>query len=205
MKTDSLGRLAGVSALLAALSGVLYAVSFVILKNQLLFSLFLLLGGLFSVAVFVELHQRLASQRAAMSLLALLFAALGAAGAMAHGAFDLANALHPPQVIPGLSDLPSQTDPRGLATFALTGLAVLLWSDVIRKSGLLSKGLGYLGFLSGLLLLLTYAARLVILDATSLAVLGPALLEGFIVNPVWYLWLAVSFAKPGAGSASASF
>jgi len=193
VKPSSLGTLAPASAMLTAICGFLYAVSFVILKNQVLFSLFLMLGGVFTIVVFVELHQRMMGANAAVALLALLIGALGAAGAMAHGGYDLANALHPPQPSPALSDLPSAVDPRGLATFALAGLALLAWSSVLR-AGFHGSGLAYLGFLSGALLLLIYLARLIVLDASSPVVLVPALLEGFIVSPIWYVWLGLRLA-----------
>lgn len=44
-QTLSFERFAGLSGLLAALSGILYAVAFVILKDNLLSGLFLLTGG----------------------------------------------------------------------------------------------------------------------------------------------------------------
>src|SRR5689334_6514147 len=135
-----------------------------------------MLGALFSIVVFVELQQRLSTDRPGLAMLALLLGALGAAGALAHGGYDLANALHPPQAVPGMADLPSAVDPRGLAAFGLAGLAILLWSAAILETGRLGRGLGYLGILSGILLLLTYLARLIVLDASTPQVLAPALL-----------------------------
>ena len=158
MKSGWLEKLAPAAAVLTAICGLLYAVSFVILKSPLLFSLFLMLGGLLTIVVFVELHRRLSDGSSGAPLLALLLGTLGAAGALAHGGYDLANALHPPQATPGLSDLPSAIDPRGLAVFGLAGLAMLVWSGVMLGSGSLGSGLGYLGLLSGVLLLFTYLA-----------------------------------------------
>ena len=50
---------------------------------------------------------------------------------------------------------------------------------------------GVLGLLSGVLLIETYLGRLVLLDPNNPLVLGPAALEGFLVNPAWYVWLAL--------------
>jgi hypothetical protein len=196
VKSGSLGNLAAASSFLVAICGLLYAVSFVVLKNQTLFSLFLLLGGLLTLVVFVELYERLHRINSAGALLALLLGTIGAAGAMAHGGFDLANALNPPRITPGFNDLPSAVDPRGFAAFGLAGLALLVWSGLLLSSQSTTRGLGSWGLLSGILLLIVYLARLIILDASNPVVLLPALLEGFIVNPVWYLWLGGSLARP---------
>ena len=47
--------------------------------------------------------------------------------------------------------------------------------------------LAYLGILSAILMIVLYLGRLIILQATSLVIVIPALLEGFIVNPIWYI------------------
>ena len=41
-----------------------------------------------------------------------------------------------------------------------------------------------------------YLARLIILSATSPLVLLPAAIEGFIVNPAWYVWLGFALRRP---------
>jgi hypothetical protein len=45
------------------------------------------------------------------------------------------------------------------------------------------------------LLNIIYLGRLIILDATSLVIVIPALLTGFIVNPLWYLWLGMQLRR----------
>ena len=52
--------------------------------------------------------------------------------------------------------------------------------------------LALLGYVSGALLVIVYLARLIVLDPASPLVLGPAALEGFIVNPVWYVWVGMT-------------
>lgn len=58
------------------------------------------------------------------------------------------------------------------------------------------RGLAYLGYVSGVLLVLIYLGRLIILSASNPLVLGPAAIEGFIVNPAWYIWLGLALRRP---------
>jgi len=57
------------------------------------------------------------------------------------------------------------------------------------RDALFPRNLVYLGYVSGVLLVLIYVARLVILSPTNPLVLVPAAVEGFVVNPAWYIWL----------------
>jgi hypothetical protein len=100
-----------------------------------------------------------------------------------HGGYDLANAIHPPASLP--ADAPNAIDPRGLLTFGVTGLALLLIGVLV------GEGRGWLAYLAGALLVVVYLARLIVLSPTSLVVLGPAALAGFIVNPAFYIWLGL--------------
>jgi hypothetical protein len=185
--TGAFERLAAGCALAAAVAGLGYAVSFVILDSDPASALFLLLGGLLAVPVLVALYGRVQATEPALALCALLIGVAGALGTVAHGGYDLANALHPPG---SGSDLPNAVDPRGLAAFGLTGVSLAMVAWLIRRGDRLPHALGALGYLLAALLVLLYVGRLVILDAKSPAVAIPALLVGFVVNPAWYLWLA---------------
>jgi hypothetical protein len=55
--------------------------------------------------------------------------------------------------------------------------------------------LGYLGYLAGILGVILYLARLTVLDPTSPLILAPALLAGFIVNPIFYAWLGLTLRR----------
>jgi hypothetical protein len=55
MKTSAFDRLGGWAAILAGVVGLAYSVSFVLLKNPFLYSLFLMFGGLHSSAALVAL------------------------------------------------------------------------------------------------------------------------------------------------------
>jgi hypothetical protein len=174
-------RFAGLCAMGAALAGFLYSVAFVVLRSAELSALFLLLVGLLSTAALVGLYERLKGVEAGFARLGLILAVVGGVGATIHGGYDLANAIHPPATIN--QDLPSQIDPRGLLTFGVTGLGlwVLAWLIARNHSGL-PRALGYL-------------ARLIVLDAASPLTLVPALLAGFILNPVFYAWLGLTLRR----------
>jgi hypothetical protein len=192
MKT-SFERFAGWSAILAGLSGFLYSISFIVLQNNLLSALFLMLGGLFSIAALTGLYQRLRVTESGFALLGLLLTLSAALGSAIHGGYDLSNALHPPAALN--MDLPNPVDPRGLLTFGVAGLGLFLFSWQMAQEMRFPRGLAYLGYLSAALMVILYLGRLIILQATSLAIVIPALLEGFIVNPLWYVWLGQTFLK----------
>jgi hypothetical protein len=192
MKT-SFERFAGWGAVLAGISGFLYSVSFIVLQSDLLSALFLMAGGLFSVSAFTALYQRLRETESGFALLGLLLSLGAALGSAIHGGYDLANALHPPASIN--PDLPNPIDPRGLLTFGIAGLGLFLFSWLIMQESRFPKGLAILGYLSAILMIILYLGRLIILQATSLVIVIPALLEGFIVNPLWYVWLGRHFLK----------
>jgi hypothetical protein len=188
MKT-TFERFAGLYAVLAGLAGFLYAISFIFLKSNLLSALFLLLGGFFASAAILAVYQRVRETEQTFALWAVLFALAGAFGSIVHAGYDLSNAIHPPATLN--PDLPSPVDPRGLAVFGFASVGLFVFSWLILRSHKFPSGLAWLGYLSAVLMLVLYLARLVILDATNPVVVIPALLEGFIVNPIWYIWLGV--------------
>jgi hypothetical protein len=180
-------RFAGAAGIAAGVLGVTYAYSFLILRDQSLSALALMLGGVLSVVVAVALYARLVPAGGAFTLLALLLAAAGALGATLHGGYDLANALHPPAT--SNPDLPSQADPRGLLTFGLTGLGLAAFVALMARDARFPRPLLWLGALSALLSVSLYLGRLIVLDPASPLIAYPAVAEGFVVNPLWYLWL----------------
>ena len=197
MKT-SFERFAGWCAVLAGLSGFLYSVAFIVLRSNLLSALFLMLGGLFSAAALTALYQRLRGTESGFALLALLLSLSAVLGSAIHGGYDLSNTLHPPASLP--TDLPNPIDPRGFLTFGVAGLGLFVFSWLMTPEMRFPNGLAYLGYLSAILMVLLYLGRLIILQATSLAIVVPALLEGFIVNPLWYLWLGSSLMRDQSSS-----
>lgn len=195
-------RFGGVCAILAAVIGLLYAVAFVALQDAMLYSLFLLLSGLVSSAALAALYQQLAVVESGFALWALVLGIIGSIGAAIHGGYDLANAINPPS--PAGPALPNAIDPRGLLTFGVAGLSVLINAWLITRSQRLPKGLGYLGFALAALLLTLYFGRLIVLDPTSPIILVPVLLSGFLINPAWYAWLGLALLNESK-SANSTF
>ncbi len=185
-------RFAALSAIMAGIFGLFYSISFVLLKNDLLIALFLMLGGLFSTAVLVAVYNRLKEKDATLALWALFLSIAGAFGAIIHGGYDLANTINPTAANVALANLPSAIDPRGLLTFGVTGLGVSVIAWLMGRSGQFPRGLSYWGYLLAVMLVVLYLGRLIIIDSKNPIVLVDALLSGFIVNPVWYVWLGVA-------------
>jgi len=183
----SFDRFAGWASILAGVAGIGYAVAFVVLKNGPLSAQFLTLAPLFAVAGLVAVFERVRSIDAGYATLALALGVFGSLAASTHGVYDLSNVLHPPATaLP--ADVPSALDPRGYGTFALTGLAVLVLTGLAGRSPELPAWVSPLGLVLGTFLVLTFLARLVVLDATSLLVLLPALVSG-LLSPIFFLLL----------------
>jgi hypothetical protein len=127
--------------------------------------------------------------------------ALGVIGSAIHGGFDLALRINPAVDTPGI---PNEVDPRGLLTFGVTGLGLLVLSWLIRRAGSgLPAGLGGLGMVLGILLVAIYVARLFILDTDNLFLLGLAGVTGVVIHPLWFIWLGRSL-RAGAELVSSS-
>jgi hypothetical protein len=186
MNGMSFDRFAGWGSILAGVAGIGYAVAFVVLKNAQLSALFLTLAPLLAVAGLVAVFDRVRQVDSGFATLALALGAFGSLAASSHGAFDLSNVLHAPALIP--ADVPSEIDPRGYATFALTGLALVLLAGLASRAHELPGWVSPLGVVLGVVLVLTWLARLVVLDATSMLVLGPALVAG-LLSPIFFLLL----------------
>jgi hypothetical protein len=195
LESVSFEKFAGLSGILAAVFHLLYAVAFVVISRSnpalggMLSALFLLLAGLLSMTVLTGLYTRLRQIDTAFALYALLLTTVAALGAAIHGGYDLANAINPPNVAD--LNLPSQIDPRGLLTFGVMGLGLLVSAWLMGHSQEFPRGLRYWGYVLAILLLVIYLARLIILDPANPLLLWPVLVSGFVVNPGWYLWLGV--------------
>jgi hypothetical protein len=196
MKSTSFDKFGGTMAILGAIAGFLYAVSFVVLKAPLLYALFLTLLGLFAFVALIAVYFRVREMDAPFALVALLFGLIGAAGTAIHGGYDLSNAINPPSTIPaGLLDLPSQVDPRGLLTFGFTGIGLLVFAWLMTRTTAFPQMLGYLGYLAAILFIVIYLGRLIVLSPANPILLIPVLLNGFIVSPLFYLWLGIALVQ----------
>lgn len=187
MRVSSFDRYAGWLSILAGVTGIGYAVAFVVLKDARLQAVFLTLAPLLAVAGLVAVFERVREIEPGYATLALALGAFGSLAASTHGAYDLANVLHP-MLSDRLPDLPFPVDPRGYGTFGLTGIALALLSTLARRTSEIPSWVGPLGLVLGLFLVITWLARLIVLDATSMLVLGPALVSG-LLSPIFFLLL----------------
>jgi len=195
-------RFGGLCAILAGIFGFLYSAAFIVLARSnaqlggLLASLFLLLGGLSASAALIALFQRVQATDEGLATWGRALAIVGAVGSVIHGGYDLANAIHVPENDPlNLANLPSAIDPRGLLTFGIAGIALIIAAGLMVRSKNLPTNLGYLGYILGVVLVVIYLARLIILDATNPIVVITVVITGFILNPIWNIWLGVSLRK----------
>ena len=187
-------RLAGWAGIVTGVAGAGYAVSFVILKTTSLSAFLLLVAPLVSTLVLVALYGRLRRVEPGLALWVLVIGIASAVGASVHGGYDLANALHPPATT---SDLPSAIDPRGLLTFGGSGLALLAASWLIARTGEFPSWTPPAAFVLSVALIVTYLARLIVLDANSPLVLGPALVAG-VLSPILYFGIGLWFVRGGS-------
>lgn len=193
MKELNFNNMTSYTAIAAGIFALAYAYFFVVAKDQTMYSLALLLLGLATLEVIVGIYGRLERINPDLARVATVLGVIGATGMTAHAGYDLANAINPPL---GLNlELPSQVDPRGLLTFGFLGVAIIKISFLLEKSRNFPKGLAYLGFLSGALLVIIYLARLTVLDPTNPILLYPVLINGFILSPLWYIWLGYSLLR----------
>lgn len=188
-------RVAGSSALAVAAPNLAYSISFLIVRPDnpdtggAAASAFLLAGGLLALPALLALYRLVRPAEPDLALLATVLAVAGALGAAIHGGYDLANAINPPDET---LDLPSQIDPRGLLTFGIAGVALLMLAPLLSRT---LRALAPLAATLGVLLVVLYVLRLVVLDADSVALVVPAALAGFVVSPLWYARLALTLRR----------
>jgi len=190
----ALARLGGWSALLSAVLALVYAVGFVLLKDKNVYSPALLVGGLLNAITLVAVYERIKVNASGLALLGLLFGFAGTLGAAIHGAYDVANILHAPS---GVVD-PFPVDPRGLLTFGISGLGVLALSWEAMRNAALPRSVSQLGVILGVLLVVIYLGRLIVLDPNSILILVPAGL-GAVVSIVWYFLVGRALLRAAIG------
>ena len=198
-------RLAGLASVAVGIGGLAYSIAFLVLlysgapkAADVLTNVFLLAGGVLATAVFTGLYERFRPADPGFALWAFLLGSLGAFGSAAHGGYDLANIVRTPKSLD--KELPNATDPRGLATFGLTALAIAVVSVLILRVGLFPRPLAYLGLVACAGLLVIYFGRLIIFNPKSPGLLTVAVITGFVVNPAWYAWVGLELWRRETGS-----
>lgn len=200
MQTKRYDSFAGALAIAVGIGGPLYSVAFVFLYlfqlapdlGLTLASLLLVLGGVLSAAVMVALYQHVRETDSGFAILALVISTFGAIGGATHGAYDLANQLHPPSPeVLAAANYPNMVDPRGLATFGFAGLGLVLFAWLMSQGKTFPPRLAQLGYLAGALNIVIYLARLIILTPSNPIVLVVAGVTGLLVNPAFFIWLGL--------------
>jgi hypothetical protein len=193
MRSLEFERLAAQAARAVAIMGFLYSVLFVIVVErsprwaEVVTSVLLLGGALLSTVVFVALYGRLHLIDPLASLWVTLLGVGAALSSAMHGAYDLGILVKTPEAYG--TEVPNATDPRGLATFALAGLAILLFSWLMARSAEFPPTLVNIGYGAAALLLVTYVGRLIFVNPKNPLVAVAAVAAGFVLTPVWYAWV----------------
>jgi hypothetical protein len=202
--SGSFERWAGAAAIATSLGGVLYSVAFlggVVLEfnpelGALVASKALLIGGLLSTVVLVAVYRRVSPVASEVALIGLVFALMGAFGGILHGGYDLAISLNPPASDPLTeAGLPSPVDPRGLLTFGMAGLGLLVLAALAYRDGAFSRPVSTFGIALAVLLILVYLGRLIIVTPTNPLVAVPAGLAGVIVGPFFYFAVGLELRR----------
>lgn len=187
-------RLARAAAYATAAVGIVYSVAFVTVVQrgsrsaEWTAAVALTVGGLLALPVLVAVTGLLGERAhaAAGARLALVVGGIAAVMSSLHGAYDLAALAKPEAATAG--DI-SPVDPRGFATFALAGLAVLIIAALARSDHRFPSWLPAVGLLLGAALVATWLGRLAVLDPTSVW-LRLSTAVAAVLNPVAYVGFA---------------
>jgi hypothetical protein len=204
--TSSYRRVAGLAAVAAGIGGVAYSAAFtVFLKGHSLtagkFSAVLLFGGgIVVIVAWLGIGDVLTAADRGFGRLAAVLGVLSGAGMAIHGAYDLANFIKSPGDLGAAANLPNAVDPRGLMTFGVSGLAILIAAWAAGHRGAFRVELTPLGTLAGALLEVVYFGRLIVLDPNTPFLLVAAVISGFLVTPAWYAWTGVELLRGGPAS-----
>ena len=192
--TDSYRRFAGLAAAATAVAGIVFTVTFAIVVRDgerwalRASAITLIVGGLLAVPVVIALAEQLGRREPQFARLGLVLGLFAAAGAVLHGAWDTAVLAHPVNH----PDVPSYADPRGFATFALTGAALVVFGCLVLRGTEIPRIVGRLALVAAALLLVVYFGRLIVLDPKRPVVKWAAVVSGLVVNPAFDLVYARS-------------
>jgi hypothetical protein len=199
VRSESFERFAGSASMVVGLGGILYAILFITLLSNatkgaaVASSLLLVVGGILSTAVMIAVYGRLGPTDPGFALWALVIGVAGAIGSALHGGYDLALLAHKVVGAGGVAANPA--DPRGLATFGLTAIALAVISWLILRGEAFDRRLAYVGFVAAALLIGIYLGRLIVFNPKSPGLRVAAYVSGLVVNPVFFVWLGLELRK----------
>lgn len=153
-------------------------------------ALLLVVTGLLISFLNVGLYNHLRKANETIALWLLIISSFAAFGSVAHGGYDLAIATsRSPNDVLDIGGKPNATDPFGMLTFGLTGIAVAGWTWLKGKEEAYHPDFLRLGYSLAILLLLLFVGRLTGLDPNGWLVTGLVAVTGLILSPAWYIWL----------------
>jgi hypothetical protein len=185
--TRSFSRFAAASAAVAVVTSLVYSVTFALVVRkgyhwaEWASSAALLTGALAAIVVVLAARERFGGREPQFAQLAVVLGLAGALGSAVHAAYDLA-ALAKPADSDALGLSP--TDPRGFATFALTGLALGLFGVLGHSAGALSARTRAVALVTAASLVVVFVGRLALLDPNRLVIKVLALACGVVLNPL---------------------
>jgi hypothetical protein len=192
--TDSYRCFAGLSAIASAAAGIVFTVTFAIAVHDgerwalWASSITLIVGGLVAIPVVIALAEQLGARDPQFARVGLVFGLVATLGSALHGAWDTAVLTHPMSH----ADVPSYTDARGFATFAMTALAFVVFGWLIVRGSDIPRVVGQLALLAAVLLLVIYFGRLIVLNPKRPVIKWVAVVSGVLVNPAFYIAYARS-------------
>jgi hypothetical protein len=197
--TDLFKRFAGFAAVATAVAGIVFTVTFAIAVRDgeawalRASSITLIVGSLIAIPVFVAIADQLSAREPQFARIGLVFGLVATVGAALHGAWDTAVIAHPVNH----ADVPSYTDARGFATFAMTAAAFVVFGWLILRGTEIPRIVGQIALLAAVLLLVVYFGRLIVLNPKKPVIKWVAVVSGLVVNPAFYFSYARSLLTRG--------
>src|SRR5919198_3286069 len=198
----SFSRVGAFLAAFVGVGGLVYGILFaLILKgtstNVLRAWLVLaILGGLAVTGVFVALFERLRLTDPPLAMWALLLGVAAGLGQMLNASVALGYQIY---VTPPPGTFEGTPDPVGILRFGLNGVALFLFGSVMVRARDFPRALGLLADAGGLLLVVMYVGRLAgFINPATKVTLIPPFLYGFVIHPVFYVWMARHLLRPQA-------
>jgi drug/metabolite transporter (DMT)-like permease len=180
-------------ALVAAAGSVVFTITFALyVRESYRWALWTstitrIVVGLLLVVVFVALQALVRDREPDLARVAAGIGIVAALASVIHGAYDLADLAKPQHRNPSFA---SEIDPRGFATFALVGLAILLFAWLARSAAALPSWTTIAGFAAGVLLVIMWLGRMIAFDPNDDVIRVAALASGLVAVPAFEVGLA---------------
>jgi hypothetical protein len=201
---DSFQRFSSWSAIIVGGLSILYAVYFLLVSKapddsgRLNSWLILAASGIFGSAAYVALYQRVRGVSEGYALWGLLLGLAGSAMIVTNGMYQalLIYNLQNGQVAKSAFDAALQVgqpaDPKGVWTFFIFAIILLVFGRLILNGASLPRNLGYVAYLNAILLVLLFIGNVF---GIPLLIYIPGGLTSVIVTPLWWIWLGRELGK----------